>query len=142
MKHKLLYLFLLSVIIATGCVKSVNPPAPIVPSGTFTGVFKRYHRHIDTAKYDSLIVNLTVKFKTPSFTFAVTGDTTLHAGSHGAFDLSSQYMLFGDSTVSTNSTKYHLSGAYLYSFDGTNLAFYATSGDTLLNGYALKKTSN
>jgi hypothetical protein len=147
MKHKLLYLFLLLAILASGCLKnsnSNNVPPPI-PSGTFTGQFKLYHRHTDAVPYDSVMANITVKLTTPAYTFTVTGDTsTIHAGSYGTFGISVPYIIFNDNTYSATApkTKTHLSGYYLYNYDGTNLLMYASSSDTLILGYSLKKTSN
>jgi hypothetical protein len=146
MKHKILYLFLFLIIIAAGCVKSAsNTPPPPVPSGTFNGQFKLYHRHTDKVPYDSLITNITITFKTPDFTYAVTGDTTtLHAGSYGTYGVSVPYMIFNDKTYNPTApyTKTHLSGTYLYNYDGTTLILQASSVDTLILGYVLKKTSN
>lgn len=148
MKHQLLYLcsLLFVVILATGCIKSsVNTPPPQVPSGIFTGQFRYLHRHTNTVPYDTLSANITVNLTTPSFTFKVTGDTaTVHAGSHGTFGLASPYLVFNDSTYSKTApvTKSHLSGYYLYSYDGTNLQMLAYSLDTLALQYSLKKTGN
>ncbi|HEY4195140.1 MAG TPA: hypothetical protein VGM63_06375 [Mucilaginibacter sp.] len=146
MKHSLLYLFLLLLIITTGCLKSGsnNTVPPPIPSGTFTGQFKFYHRHTNTVPYDSLKANITVTFKTPAYTYAVTGDTaTIHAGSYGTFGVSVPYMIFNDNTYNPKAyTKTHLSGEYLYNYDGTNLILQASSVDTLVLGYVLKKTSN
>jgi hypothetical protein len=146
MKHKLLYLFLFLAIVAAGCVKSSSSaPPPPIPSGTFSGQFKLYQRHTDKVPYDSLITNITVNFKTPDYTYAVTGDTTtLHAGSYGTYGISGSYMIFNDKTYSPTApyTKSHLSGGYLYNYNGTDLLLYASSSDTLILGYSLKKTSN
>jgi len=146
MKHKILYLFLSSAVLLTACLKTVQPPPPPpVPSGTFTGVYKRFHRSTGTGPYDTVQTNLTVKFSIPDYTYTVTGDTsTIHAGSYGAFGITSPYIGFADKTYSakSTSTKAHLNGYYNYSYDGTNLLIYATSSDTLLIGYTLKKSSN
>jgi hypothetical protein len=146
MKHTILYLFLSLLIITTGCIKNVdNTVPPPIPSGTFTGQFKLYQRHTDKVPYDSLITNITVTFKTPAYTYAVTGDTTtLHAGSYGTYGVSVPYMIFNDKTYNPTApyTKSHLSGAYLYNYDGTTLILQASSADTLILGYVLKKTSN
>jgi hypothetical protein len=147
MKNKLLYLLPLLVILAEGCFKTnTNPvPAAPVPSGTFAGQFKLYHRHTDKVPYDSTMANITVKLVASGYTYSVTGDTTtLHAGSYGTYGISAPYMIFNDKTFSATApiTKTHLSGYYLYNYDGTNLLLYASSSDTLILGYALKKTSN
>jgi hypothetical protein len=147
MKHKLLYSLLFLVILASGCIKStpVTQPQQNVPSGTFSGEFKLLHRHTDKVPFDSLKANITVNLLTPDLTYTVTGDTaTVHAGSYGTFNVSYPYILFTDKTYSLTApyTKTHLSGYYLYNYDGTNLLMYASSSDTLVLGYSLKKVSN
>ncbi|MBS1522719.1 MAG: hypothetical protein JST50_17100 [Bacteroidetes bacterium] len=147
MKHKLLYLFLLLVIVVAGCIKSTpnNQPAP-TPSGKFSGIFKVAHRHTTTSNWDSVKTTLNVQFNTPAYTYAVSGvDTsTLHVASYGTFGISSPYIQFTDQTwvQPVTGTKWHLNGYYLYNYDGTNLIMYVSSGDTLVAGYSLKKTSN
>jgi len=145
MKHKLLYLFLLLVIVATGCIKSSpkNQPAP-TPSGTFKGEFKVIHRHTSTANWDSVKTNITVQFNTPGFTYLVSGlDTsTLHATSQGTFGVSAPYIHFTDANTTGTAKTWHLNGYYIYNYDGTNLIMYVSSADTLVAGYNLKKTSN
>jgi hypothetical protein len=147
MKNKLLYLLPLLVILFEGCLKTHSDPTPaaVIPSGTFAGQFKLYHRHTDQVPYDSVAANITVNLAASNYTFTVTGDTaTLHAGSYGTFGISGPYILFNDKTYSATApvTKTHLSGYYLYNYDGTNLVMYASSSDTLILGYTLKKTSN
>jgi hypothetical protein len=144
MKYKLLYLSLLLGVLVAGCIKDAKQTTPIpAPSGTFTGVFKRLHRHTDKVPFDSVKATITLKLQTPAFLFNVTGDTTtVHAGSHGTWGVNQQYIQFNDSTFSAKSTKNHLSGYYLYNYDGTNLIMYASSSDTLVIGYSLKKTGN
>ena len=149
MKLKLLSLFsLLTIlaILATGCLKTPKAVAPApAPSGIFTGEFKLLHRHTDKVPFDSTKATITVNLQTPAFSYTVTGDTsTLHAGSFGTFGVSGPYILFNDKTYSATApiTKTHLSGYYLYNYDGTNLIMYASSSDTLVLGYTLKKTSN
>ena len=146
MKLKLLSFFSLVTILATGCLKTPKAAAPVpAPSGVFTGEFKLLHRHTDKVPWDSTKATITVNLQTPAFNYAVTGDTTtLHAGSYGTFGVSGPYILFNDKTylASAPITKTHLSGYYLYNYDGTNLIMYASSSDTLVLGYNLKKTSN
>lgn len=145
MKHKLPYLFLLLVITATGCLKTTqtSQPAP-TPSGTFSGQYLRFHRHTSIGPFDTIKTNLTVKFSTTDNTYNVTSATTsIHANSYGTFVMSSPYIGFTDQTYSSSDTSKtaHLSGYYSYGYDGTNLTMYASSGDTLLIGYSLKKTN-
>ncbi|HEY9002373.1 MAG TPA: hypothetical protein VIM89_13530 [Mucilaginibacter sp.] len=143
MKHKLLYLFLLFVIVVTGCAKkSTENVAPPIPSGTFTGEYQRYHRHTNQLPWDSVKTNLTINFTTPAYTYKVTGDTsTVHAGSYGTFGITYPFINFNDKTYSptTTATKAHLEGYYNYAYDGTNLQMYVTSSDTLIINYTLKK---
>lgn len=147
MKHKLLYLFLFLVIVATGCIKSApkNQPAP-TPSGTFTGEFKVLHRHSNKLPWDSVKTNLIVQFNTPAYTYVVSGlDTsTLHTASQGTFGVSAPYIYFTDANANAAGTEkmWHLNGYYLYNFDGANLVMYVSSADTLIAGYNLKLKSN
>jgi hypothetical protein len=146
MKLKLLSLFSLVTFLVTGCLKTQPAATPVpAPSGTFTGEFKLLHRHSDKVPFDSTKATITVNLLTPAFSYAVTGDTsTLHAGSFGTFGISGPYLLFNDKTYSAAApiSKTHLSGYYLYNYDGTNLIMYASHSDTLILGYNLKKTSN
>jgi hypothetical protein len=147
MKHKILYLLLFVIgALSAGCIKgSSTTPVPPTPSGTFNGEFKVLHRSNDKVPYDSLKTTLSVNFSTSDYTYSVTGDTTtLHAGSYGSFSIASPYIGFSDKTYSTTSpgTKWHLTGYYLYNYDGTNLIMYASSSDTLVIGYSLKKVTN
>lgn len=146
MKHTLLYLSFLLVIVATGCLKSTSKQQPVpTPSGTFSGQYQRFHRHIGIGPWDTVKTDLSVKFSTTDNTYAVTGATpTIHANSHGTFAMSSPYIGFSDQTYSASDTSKaaHLQGYYLYSYDGTNLTIYATIADTLVTGYSLKKSAN
>ena len=143
MKHKLLYLLLLLGFVAAGCLKTQKAADPVpIPLGTFTGQFKVFHRHTGAVPFDSTKTALTVKLTTPGYTYTVTGDTsTLHAGSYGTYAGNAAALLFTDKTYSASNpfTKWHLSGLYNYSYDGTNLTIYYSSADTLVVGYALKK---
>jgi hypothetical protein len=143
MKHKLLYLLLFLAVAAAGCLKTQKAADPVpIPSGTFAGQFKVFHRHTNQVPFDSTKTNLIVKLTASDYTYTVTGDTsTLHAGSNGTYAGNATAMLFTDKTYSASSpfTKWHLSGLYNYSYDGTNLTIYYSSSDTLVLGYALKK---
>jgi hypothetical protein len=146
MRHTLLYLSFLLVMVATGCLKTSqkSQPAP-TPSGTFSGQYARYHRHTGIGTWDTVKTNLTVNFSTTDNTYAVTGATpAIHANSYGTFVISSPYIGFTDQTYSSSDTSKvaHLAGYYYYSYDGTNLTIYASSVDTLVLGYSLKKTTN
>ncbi|HTK21373.1 MAG TPA: hypothetical protein VL442_17765 [Mucilaginibacter sp.] len=145
MRHTLLYLSFLLVIVATGCLKTTQKSDPVpAPSGTFSGQYARYHRHTGIGAWDTVKTNLTVKFSTTDNTYAVTGaTTTIHANSYGTFTMASPYIGFADVTYSSTDTSKvaHLVGYYDYSYDGTNLTMYASSSDTLVLGYALKKVT-
>ena len=146
MKHTLLYLSFLLAIVATGCLKTSqkSQPAP-TPDGTFSGQYQRFHRHTGIGTWDTVKTNLTVKFSTTDYSYMVTGATaSIHANSHGTFGITSPYIGFTDQTYSASDTSgiAHLAGYYLYSYDGANLTIYATSADTLVIGYSLKKASN
>jgi hypothetical protein len=146
MKHKLLYLFVLSGMLATGCVKSVKQaPALPTPSGTFTGQFIFLHRHTNSKPFDTVKTNIIIKFVTPDFTFSVTpSDTTIHKPSHGVFGVNSPYLIFSDKTYIATSPPAvpHLNGYYLYNYDGTTLKMLAYSLDTLALEYNLTKTGD
>jgi hypothetical protein len=149
MKFRLFYVLLVAASFGIGCTKltQTTPPAPPVPSGTFTGTFRYLHRHSDLAPFDTLTANITVKLLTNTnpFSYTVTGDTsTVHAGSFGSFVLTSPYMVFTDKTFPTSGTptKQHLNGAYLYYYDGNVFQMLAYNADTLGVQYDLKKISN
>jgi len=146
MRHTLLYLSFLFAIVATGCLKTTQKtqPAP-TPDGTFSGKYQRFHRHTGIGPWDTVKTNLSIKFSTTDYTYAITGATpTVHANSYGAFVMNSPYIGFTDQTISASDTSKvaHLAGYYLYNYDGTNLVLYATSADTLVIGYSLTKTAN
>ncbi|MGZ3750490.1 MAG: hypothetical protein ACXVB0_22090 [Mucilaginibacter sp.] len=146
MKYKLLYLFAVLAVLIVGCVKSsTSITSPPTPSGTFTGQFRYLHRHTNKVPFDTLKATITVKLLTTDNTYAVTGDTaTVHAGSYGSFVLTSPYMVFTDKTYSPTApqTKSHLTGPYLYYYDGTTFQLLSYSVDTIAYQYDLKKTAN
>ncbi len=147
MKNKLNYLFplLVVVLLTSACLKKTTPIPVVLPAGTFSGPFTVVHLNPRTSLKDTSTANLVLTLSAATG-FAVTGDTTkLHAGSHGGYQVDGTYIQFADQTLPTyptNSTptvpaKFHLNGLYLYSYDGTNFQFYASS-DTLLVVYKLK----
>lgn len=149
MKLKLFY-FLLCVLTALfyGCsINKTAAPAPVTPSGTFTGQFTFLHLHSYTAKIDTLTCSLQLVMQ-PATGYKVTGDTsTLHAGSYGTYIFGSDYteIDFFDKTYPAGSTplKNHLSGVYQYTYDGSTLQMIAYGPlDTLSYIYNLKKTGN
>ncbi|MBS1532316.1 MAG: hypothetical protein JSU01_18585 [Bacteroidetes bacterium] len=144
MKHRILYLVPFIAVFLAGCLGSTNTPAPVV-SGTFSGQFRLFHRHTTTSPFDTLKANITLTLApAPTNTFSVTGDTsTVIAGSKGTYQLASNgnFILFIDSTIPTTGTssKAHLNGEYIYSYDGNSLQMVANSLDTLQVQYDLKK---
>ena len=142
LKTKPLYLVLLLALLTTACVKSNNnnPQVPL-PTGTFTGQFMRIHKNQTTVP-DTIKANLDLSLSQTTG-FAVTGDTTIHAGSHGSYAANAYYIQFVDQTYSATqpSPKYHLQGVYNYAYDGTQLDIYINYADTLSFQYTFKKTN-
>jgi hypothetical protein len=135
MKIKYLFFLPLLIILGAGCVKHDDNPVA-VPTGNFTGQFIRLRKNAAGTGFDTLKINLNIKFDTQTG-YAVTGDTAKHAASYGNYGLDNNYMLFNDLTKV--SSKYHLSGYYLYEYDGSNLNLHATYADTLGLFYILKR---
>lgn len=145
MKQTLLYLSILSVVVAFGCKKLNYQPPPPYPTGTFSGKFGYLHRHTDNVPYDTLLATITLKLKNTDGTFTVTGDTaTVHAGSFGTYGINSSYINFADKTFPATGTpaKSHLNGLYLYSYDGASLKMLFYNSDTLRYEYDLTKSAN
>jgi len=138
MKNTFKLLLLSLAIVAGGCVnKTASIPIP-VPTGTFSGQFTSLHKK-SSGVVDTLRANVQLTTTTAGL-FRVSGDTsTVHAGSHGSFQLNSTYIQFQDSTATANNTaKIHLNGLYQYSYDGTAFQIIAYN-DTLYYQYNLKR---
>lgn len=145
MKPQLLYFSLLIVVLASGCFSNKSSaPAPVIPSGTFKGQFRRVHLNQSTAKRDTLSANIILTMNTATG-YSVTGDTTkLHAGSYGGYAISSNLIQFNDLTYSASApqTKIHLAGTYQYYYDGTIFQMVGYSAlDTLAYQYDLTKSN-
>jgi len=143
MKNKLLYLTTVLAVLIAGCSTDGIKPAPAL-SGSFSGQFTLYHRHVTTDPFDTLKANITLTLITPANTFSVGGDTsTVIAGSKGTYELATNgnFILFIDNTIpkTGTSSKVHLNGEYIYSYDGSTLQMLASSVDTLQVQYNLKK---
>ncbi|HWD87664.1 MAG TPA: hypothetical protein VG367_06020 [Mucilaginibacter sp.] len=146
MKHKLLFLVpvVIAVIFLSGCFGGKSTPAPSL-SGSFSGQFTLFHRHSTTSPWDTLKASITLTLSpAPGDSYAVTGDTsTVIAGSKGNYQLATNgnFILFLDSTLPTTgiSSKVHLNGEYVYSYDGNTLQMLAGAPDTLQVQYNLKK---
>ena len=148
MKLNLLYLILPAILFASGCFgsKNSNPIPVVLPSGTFTGEFKRTHTNPKTGSTDS--VKAIIQLQMEATGYKVAGDTsTLHAGSYGNFVIGANHdgIVFVDKTYPTTGTpsKVHLSGAYQYTYQGSNLQMVAYGSlDTLSFYYNLTRTGN
>lgn len=136
---------LMAVLLITACAKSNNSSTTFtLPTGNFAGQFLRVHYNKTSLKYDTLKANLNLAMA-QSTGFAITGDTsTLHAGSYGSYAANAYYIQFVDQTYSATQTftKYHLSGVYNYTYNGSDLGIYIIYGDTLKLQYNFKKTTN
>jgi hypothetical protein len=145
MKSKLLCLLLLITVFASGCYSDKSAaPAPEIPVGTFAGQFRLVHTTYKTGMIDTLSANIQLTMNT-SLDFSVTGDTsTVHAGSHGAYATSGNYIQFNDVTYPKTGipVKAHLEGVYAYYYDGSIFQMVANSPfDTLSYQYDLKKVN-
>src|SRR5579875_1661214 len=97
MMKKYLLPFLGSIILTAGCMgsKTAATVAPAAPIGTFTGKFARYHINAAHTGYDSVTSTVTlVMTGSPKYTYKITGDTSIHAGSHGNFGYTTTYFQF------------------------------------------------
>ena len=146
MKRKLPCLLLLAVVVASGCTINKSAPTPNLPTGVFSGVFTR--KHINSkGVVDSAKANVQLQLETTTG-FTVTGDTTtLHAGSHGTYGLTSQsgFLQFNDVTypLTGSPAKTHLSGIYEYVYTGTGLQLLGYGAlDTLSFYYNFTRTGN
>lgn len=146
MKSKLLYSLFSIALLASGCIGSKNTPTPTnYPSGTFTGQFRLIRNNLNTGKHDTSTANIQLTMNTTTG-YQVTGDTsTLHAGSHGAYAINSNYVQFQDVTLPKTGTpaKTHLNGNYQYYYDGSSVfqMLTASSLDTVVLEYDLKKSN-
>ncbi len=144
MKRRLSYLLplLLLIVLAVGCAKSPDSTDTIVlPVGTFTGQFTRIHLNPYTRKLDTIYANLTLTMAAATG-YAITGDTTKHAGSHGSYVVDGVNIAFSDQTLPTSTTstapptKIHLNGVYSYVYTTTSMQI-TFSNDTLIYTYIL-----
>jgi hypothetical protein len=143
---KLHLLCLLPLLMAVGCGKEKVQATPQIqlPAGIFNGPFAKIHRNLTSGKSDTLVA--TIKLTTDATgNFAVTGDTsTVHAGSKGKFVLGyGQDLVFDDKTFSatSTSTKAHLNGDYIFSYDGGTFELVQGIGDTISYQYILTKST-
>lgn len=127
-----------------GCTKTTPPVNVITPSfkGNYSGTFVRVHENLTTFKLDTLSATITVKLDSLG-AYTVGGDTTtVHAGSFGTYALGyNDDIVFVDKTLPKTGTpvKSHLSGDYLYSYDGTTLQLQKVIGDSIKYSYVIHK---
>src|SRR5579872_5810133 len=147
MKYRLLLLVAAAALLMVGCFKTTsdlaNSSNVTAISGTFTGQFRLLHRSTDKVPFDTTSCNITLTINPTGNTYTVTGDTTtVHAGSHGTYAVSSPYIDFSDVTYPKSGipNKTHLNGIYQFYYDGTNFQMLAYSIDTLSLQYLLKKS--
>ncbi|MBS7564616.1 hypothetical protein KHS38_09375 [Mucilaginibacter sp. Bleaf8] len=142
---RLLYALPIVLGLAAGCSKTEDIPPPVQPQGAFSGTFLKLRnpRVVNSKQvWDTTKINLNLTLTGNNF--AVTGDTTKHAGSKGPFAYDGAYMQFQDATVPANTKditklpKIHLAGIFRYQYDGTRLQVLAQT-DTLVHFYDLKK---
>ena len=149
MKFNFYYSVLLfSILFFCGCgLDHTVTPTPLLPSGTFTGKFTYLHIHSNTGIIDTFTANLALSLD-PTTGYKITGDTTtVHAGSYGSYVFSSDYSQIGflDKTYVATAVqlKFHLNGAYQYTYDGSTLNMTQSSAlDTAVYSYSFKKSTN
>ena len=138
-------LFPLLLLMATGCSKNavttVDNSSSTVPSGNFLGPFTLIHKSSSTGKSDTSSAVVTVSFNISTASYSVGGDTSkIQAPSYGTYTADGTIITFTDATVtkktSANAPKKHLTGGFLYTYDGTKLHIYGSS-DTLSFNYNL-----
>jgi hypothetical protein len=149
MKRNIFYLLVITGVCLSGCAGKTevlpNTPAPV--SGTYSGQFKLYHVSPanNILRVDSTNLSLVMETATG---YKVTGDTTtLHAGSYGPYvvNAAASQILFADKTFPPSGTpaKVHLSGAYVYQYDGSTLELLTYGPqDTLQYFYKFTRTGN
>jgi hypothetical protein len=145
MKQKLFFVLALIAVLAGGCVSNKNSaPAPAIPSGAFTGLFRRVHTSAKTGMRDTLRANVRLLLdKTTGFTLTDDNISGIVAGGHGGYVIQSNYILFNDVTYQVTAgytDKVHLTGTYQYYYDGTVFQMVNNSFlDTLSLQYDLKR---
>lgn len=141
---------LMGAIFTAGCLKSNQGPAATLPTGNFSGEFRRITKSSKQTKPDTARANIKL-FLDINTGFAVTGDTTtLHAGSKGDYAIGPTNIAFADRTMPTTVTttpsnvppqKVRLNGQYIYLYNGDVFQILKVVGDTVRYEYDLKKTN-
>ncbi|WP_143014048.1 hypothetical protein [Mucilaginibacter pineti] len=143
MKRNLFYLLPLLLTLGVACSPKSDPVVIPNPTGAFTGTFKLITKKTTGTGYDTAKSNI-VLTTTSSAHYAVTGDTTKHAGSKGLYIYDGNFIQFRDSTYKVGvQTKTHLAGVYQYLYDGVNFKMIAgnknVSPDTIYRYDLLKQ---
>lgn len=147
MKTKLLPLLIAAIVLTvfiSSCLKPASNPAPVIPTGNFAGTFTRLHLNLTKNKVDTITAQLTLTMSSTTG-YAVGGDTSHHAASHGSYAVDGVNIAFSDLTLPSTAngtiptpTKTHLNGVYQYSYvAGSSLQIQAV-GDTLAYYYNMK----
>ncbi|QQL48433.1 hypothetical protein [Mucilaginibacter ginkgonis] len=144
--RKLLFVLPFAAMFFGSCLPSNSNDTPnqiTVPTGIFTGQFRKIHKNMTSGKMDTMKANFRMTMSTDSG-YKVTADTTtIHAGSKGAFQVTTGFIYFVDSTYPKTGTpvKTHLAGTYAYVFDGSvfKMANPTSSVDSIFYQYDLKK---
>ena len=148
MKKNLLYILPLLLAFMAACSSKPVSTTPvdystIIPDGNFLGTFVLIHKNSTTSKLDTSSAVITIAFNSGTSAYSVAGDTSkIQAPSHGTYTADGTLINFTDATVtkttSANAPKKHLSGSFLYTYDGSNLHIYGSS-DTLNFNYKMSK---
>lgn len=140
-KNILAVALLFAGIALSGCIKDDDQmalSAAMPLTGDFEGPFKVLKKKPAGSGYDTIINDtLHLRLKADSG-FTITGDTTNHAASNGAF-INQNFIQFNDRTYNTKPQKKHLHGLYNYFYDGQKLQITRSYADTLGIIYDLKK---
>ncbi|RYY36179.1 MAG: hypothetical protein EOP46_07405 [Sphingobacteriaceae bacterium] len=126
----------------TSCLKTdsdeifQSPPAAI--TGDFEGEFIMLQKKLVNSGYDTLVKDIIhIRLRADSG-FTISGDTTHHAASHGAFK-NENFIQFIDMRYDNKSTKRQLHGLYNYYYDGQKLQILRSYADTLGILYDLRR---
>lgn len=135
---------LLTVVLATGCLNKTTPTPSVLPTGNFIGTFTRLHLNTANNKIDTITATLTLTMSQANG-YAIGGDTTYHAASHGGYVSDGSNIAFSDQTLPSSSatnapapTKTHLNGVYQYVFTQGSSIQMQQIGDTLAFYYNMK----
>jgi hypothetical protein len=124
--------------LAGGCLKKSDNANFVVPLGNFNGIFTRIHYNATKKTSDTIKAGLSLVIDINTG-YAISGDTTYHAGSYGDFAAAATVITFYDHTLNYSLNKTHLEGDYTYTYDGSTLQMQQTKADTLKYLYVFKQ---